>query len=129
MSRKTATSTSVIYTVDGVACIVPSSCEYQLFDNSAPGAGRVLDGNDTMYKSRSSQKRKLLLEWWGVTPAEISTLLQMFNPEYITVVYWDALTNTKRSGQFYVGDRSAPVKVWTVGQKRYSKVSFDIIER
>ena len=115
--------------VDGVSCPAPSTCDWTLADNSAEDAGRVQDGNDTMYKNRTSQKRKLALTWNGTDPAKTSQILQMFNPEYISVTYIDALANTEQTRQFYTGDRKASVAIWTVNNKRYSSVSLDIIER
>ena len=119
----------LIRLVDGVACPTPSSFSYTLADNSAEDAGRVQDGNDTMYKNRTTQKRKISLSWIGVDQDKISQILQMFNPEYISVTYWDALANAEQTRTFYVGDRTAPVTIWTVDTKRYTSVSFDIIER
>ncbi len=115
--------------VDGVPCKCPSTFTWGLGDNSASDAGRVQDGNDTMYKNRTTQKRKINLGWNGITQAEAAQILQMFNPEYIRVTYWDAMDGCEETRTFYVGDRSAPVKIWVVGQKRYQSLSFDIIER
>lgn len=55
--------------------------------------------------------------------------MQAFNPEYINVTYPDAMSGTDETREFYVGDRSAPMKMWTVKKKIYSQISFDIIER
>lgn len=115
--------------VGGVAIKSPSVFKWGLMDNSASDAGRVQDSNDTMYKNRTSQKRKIDLAWNFPTKEETATLLQAFNPEYITVTYPDALTGQDRTAEFYVGDRSAPMKIWTVGNKRYEQLSFNIIER
>ena len=119
----------LIRLVDGVSCPAPSTCDWTLSDNSAEDAGRVQDGNDTMYKNRTSQKRKLSLSWNGPDADTTSVILQMFNPEYITVVYVDALTNTENTRVFYTGDRKASVGIWTVNNKRYSSVTLGIIER
>lgn len=118
-----------LISVDGVAPPPESTCTWGLADNSASDAGRVQDGNDTMYKNRTSQKRKLSLGWNGPTPEQTAQILQMFNPEYVSVTYWDALAGAVQTRSFYVGDRNAPVKIWTVNKKIYTSVSFDIIER
>lgn len=107
----------------------PSSFQWGLEDNSASDAGRVQDENDTMYKNRTSQKRKISLSWNGTTPEETAEILQAFNPEYIFVKYPDAMSGKEEVREFYVGGRSAPVKIWTINNKRYSNVSFNIIER
>lgn len=107
----------------------PSSFEWGLSDVSDEDSGRVKDDNDTMYKNRTSQKRHIKLSWSGPTPAETASILQAFNPEYIFVKYPDAMSGDNEIREFYVGDRSAPVHIWTVSNKRYTQVSFDIIER
>lgn len=107
----------------------PSEFEWGLMDNSAPDSGRVLDGNDTMYKNRTSQKRKIRLSWWALEPQYVSQILKMVNPEYLMVTYPDALTGEDRTCEMYVGDRSAPIKTWWDGYRHYDKLSFDLIER
>lgn len=120
---------TIIKTVDGVDCPTPSEYTWGLSDSSASDAGRVQDGNDTMYKNRTSQKRKLTLKWNAPSPEKTSQILKMFNPEYISVQYLDAMSNQVETRTFYVGDRSAPLTCYTVNHKIYSSVSFDIIER
>lgn len=115
--------------VGGVQIKSPSSFTWGIQDNSASDAGRVQDGNDTMYKNRTSQKRKLQLSWNGLSKEDTATILQAFNPEYIMVTYPDSLTGQDRTAEFYSGDKSTPIKVWTVGNKRYEQLSFNIIER
>lgn len=109
----------------------PSSMEFGLQDISAADAGRVQDAGNTMYKMRTSQKRKLKLSWNNPTAAKVSEILKAFNPEYVYVKYHDAMENAWQVRQFYVGDRSAPLKWFGLDGKgtRYSKLSFDIIER
>lgn len=107
----------------------PSVFTWGLQDNSASDAGRVQDENDTMYKNRTSQKRKLQLAWNAPTPAQTASILQAVNDEYFSVTYPDAMSGVNETRTFYVGDRTAPVKLWTVGHKRYEQVSFNLIER
>lgn len=107
----------------------PSSFQWGLSDVSDSDSGRVQDDNDTMYKNRTSQKRKLELSWNAPSVEETSAILQAFNPEYFFVKYPDALSGEYETREFYCGDRTAPVHMWTVNNKRYSKVSFNIVER
>jgi hypothetical protein len=113
--------------VGGVALPAPSKFEWSLQDVSIGESGRSDDG--TMYKGRICQKRKIVLEWAGKTPSVIHQVLTAFNPEYINVTYFDPLDNATATREFYVGDRSAPVKIWTVNDKIYETLGFDIIER
>ena len=113
--------------VDGVAIKEPAKFDWSLQDVSAPDSGRTEDSY--MHKNRVAQKVKIALSWTMTTPTETAQILQAFNPEYINVTYHDPLLNDYRTAEFYVGDRSAPVKRWWLSDKRYESVSFDIIER
>lgn len=115
--------------VDGQECPCPSSFNYGLMDVSSDDAGRVQDDNATMFKNRICQKRKIDLVWNGPTPEQVSKILTMFNPEYIQVTYFDAMDGIEETRTFYVGDRTAPVHHWIGNNKRYTTVSFNIIER
>lgn len=115
--------------IGGTVLPTPSSFTWGLQDNSASDAGRVQDATDTMYKNRTSQKRKLQLAWNGLSKEQTSAILQAFNPEYIDVTYPDAMSGTDETRTFYVGDRTAPIKIWTLNNKRYEQLSFNIIER
>lgn len=113
--------------IDGVAIQSPSSFTWGLQDVSRNDAGR--DESATMHKNRVAQKVTLDLEWTGLTLQEAHTILVKFQPEYIDVTYYDPLEGTDVTNTFYTGDKSAPVQVWTVNKKYYSKLSFNLIER
>ena len=112
---------------DGVLIKTPSVFSWGLQDISDSDAGRTDD--TVMHKNRIGQKRKISLAWNNPTREETASILQTFNPEYIMVTYPDALSGLNETREFYVGDRSAPMKIWTINNKRYSQISFDIIER
>lgn len=114
-------------TVDGVTIKTPSTFSWGLQDVSDSASGRTQDA--LMHKNRISQKRKLSIGWNNPTREEAAAILQAFNPEYVSVRYPDAMSGTDETRIFYVGDRGSPMKIWTINNKRYSQVSFDIIER
>lgn len=109
----------------------PSGMEWGLQDISGSDAGRVQDSGNTMYKMRTAQKRKLKLTWTMPTAAQASEILRAFNPEYVYVQYFDAMEGALNIREFYVGDRSAPFKWYSLPANgtRFSTLSFDIIER
>ena len=109
----------------------PSAISWGLQDISSADAGRVHDGENLMYKERTSQKRKLALTWAYPTAAQTSEILKAFNPEYIYVRYFDPMENELQVREFYVGDRSAPFKYYQIPKlgTRMETLSFDIIER
>lgn len=117
----------VLIRVDGVDMPNPSKLNWSLQDVSAGESGR--DDAGYMFKSRVTQKRKIELEWSAVSPSDASKILKAFNPEYVNVRYFDPMENSWLIKNFYVGDRSVPVKIWSVNQKIFETVSFDIIER
>lgn len=113
--------------VDGKLLKSPSDFSWGLQDVSDSDSGRTDDAK--MHKNRIAQKRKLTLSWRGLTPAQASEILKAVNPEYFEVEYPDAMENSNLTKTFYAGDRSAPMKVWTISDKYYSLLSFDIIEQ
>lgn len=117
----------IMLTVDGAEMPCPSLFEWGLQDISAAESGRTDD--NLMHKNRVGQKRKIGLGWNGKDWKTTSNILKAFNPEYIEVKYPDMMSGEYETRTFYVGDRSAPVKWWWVGNKRTESVTFDIIER
>ena len=108
----------------------PSALQWGLQDISSADAGRVQDAGNTMYKMRTSQKRKLSITWTMPTTAQAAQILQAFNAEYFYVRYFDPMDNAWETRQFYAGDRTAPFKwVGIKGGTRFTTLSFDIIER
>jgi hypothetical protein len=126
----TATNTGEPTSISGerkLGDFTPSSLQWSLQDVSAGDAGRTQSG--LMYKQRITQKRKLALSWQGVSQTLAASILTAFNNEYIKVVYPDAMAGANQTRTFYVGDRSAPVYMYTANKKLYQNISFDIIER
>lgn len=104
----------------------PSVFKWQLQDISAADAGRTEDGK--MQKMTIGQVRRLDLSWWGVSTATASQILQAFSQyTYFDVRYIDPMTGGERTGEFYVGDRSAPL--WNASMGVWEDISFGIIER
>lgn len=116
-----------IIIVNGSEIKTPSSFSWGLQDISDSASGRTQDS--LMHKNRIAQKRKISLGWNNPTKDETAEILQAFNPQYINVTYPDAMSGVDETRTFYVGDKSAPIKIWTIDNKRYSQISFDIIER
>ena len=119
-----ANSYDSIRTVDGVAIPAPSKYDWKLSDVSDADAGRTEDGK--MHKLRITQKVHLELEWQNIRESVASTILSAFNPEYISVQYYDYRTGDFQTKQFYVGDRQVTTYSRRLG---LSTVSFNIIER
>lgn len=116
----------LIIEINGTA-FKPSVMEFGFQDISAPNAGR--DQNGLMHKMYLTSKIKINLEWWEPSRALTAQILQAVSSEYFTVRFWNPETNSLTTRTMYVGDRSAPVRMWGDGAAWYSKVSFNLIER
>jgi len=118
----------MIKKINGITIKTPSSCTWGLQDLSSEDSGRTLDG--IMHKDVIAQKRKLDCSWNGLSQSEAATLLQAVNASvFMSVTYDDPLTGAELTRTFYVGDKSAPVQIWTLNNKRFSSVSFNFIEK
>ena len=120
--------TNYQFKVNGVDMPCPSKCDIGYQDISDPDSGRTLDG--LMHKNKVGQKVKIDLEWLGVNDADAATILTAFDPEYFSVTYHDAKTNTNVTKNFYAGDRKCTPYWWNdTNDFTYSSISFNIIER
>ena len=113
-----------IQNVGGVAVPCPSKYDWKLSDVSAADAGRTEDA--LMHKMRIAQKVHIELEWSNVSDAVAQTVLTAFQPEYISVRYYDYKAMAFQTKTFYVGDRtvSSYSRINGIGT-----ISFNIIEQ
>ena len=120
-------SNSTMIKVNGQWVKTPTVFSLSINDISASDAGRTEDG--LMHKNRIGRKRKIVLQWNGPTKEEAHAILNAFSAEYFNVTYFDPVNNRTETRTFYSGDQESPVKQWTVNNKLYEMVKFDIIER
>lgn len=113
-----------IATVGGNAVPCPSKYDWKLSDVSSADAGRTEDA--LMHKMRIAQKVHIELEWQNVSDSVAQTILTAFNPEYISVNYYDYKANAFQTKTFYVGDRQVTTYSRRLG---ISTLSFNIIEQ
>lgn len=115
--------------INGTTIKTPSSFTWGFYDQSSEESGRSTN-DGKMHKDIISSKRTLNCVWNNPTRAETAAILQAVTASvYMNVTYPDALSGTDETRECYVGDRSAPMKTWTVGKQIYSSLSFDFIER
>ena len=113
-----------IQSVDGVAVPCPSKYDWKLSDVSSGDAGRTEDA--LMHKMLIAQKVHIELEWKNVRDDVARAVLVAFNPEYITVSYYDYKAMAFQTKTFYVGDRSVTTYNRLLG---ISTIAFNIIEQ
>ena len=83
-----------------------------------------------MHKETVGKKRKLQVTWKAKTTDVTAQILAAVTAaEYFPVKYFDMLDNQYETRTFYVGDRSAGVKKWWVGDHLIDTIAFDLIER
>ena len=113
-----------IRSVDGAVVPVPSKYDWKLSDVSSADAGRTEDG--LMHKEKIAQKVHIDLEWQNIGDTDARTILTAFNPEYISVNYYDYKAQGYQTRTFYVGDRSVSTYSRILGK---STITFNIIEQ
>lgn len=113
-----------IRSVGGTTVPVPSKYDWKLSDVSSADAGRTEDAK--MHKLRIAQKVHIDLEWQNVSDADARTILTAFQPEYISIQYFDYKAMNYQTKTFYVGDRT--VSAYSRA-KKMSTISFNIIEQ
>lgn len=113
-----------IRSVNGAAIPCPSKYDWKLSDVSAADAGRTEDA--LMHKMRIAQKVHIELEWQNVSDAVAHAVLTAFQPEYISVNYYDYKALTYVTKTFYVGDRNVSSYNRLKG---IGTISFNIIEQ
>ena len=119
---------STFFTVEKEEMPTPSSLTWKLQDISPSESGRTQDAK--MNKSIVAQKRTLSVAWNNPKPSNVSKILKAINKKvYLDVTYHDPMENKIGTRKFYVGDRTVPFKIWTVDNKRYERLEFELIER
>jgi len=120
-----ADANSPIQKVDNSTNIpTPSKYDWKLSDVSSADSGRAENGE--MHKLRIAQKVHIELEWQNIGDTEAQTILIAFQPEYISVKYFDYKAMDYMTKTFYVGDRSVSSYSRV---KKIGTISFNIIER
>lgn len=116
---------SPIQLVDGKACPCPSDYNFIISDVSDSESGRTEDG--TMWKNKVGQMVKIELSWQNPTGNMVTSILDLFAPEYFTVKYFDPRINNFNTSVFYVGDRSTPM--YNFPKNLWTDLKLNIIER
>lgn len=109
----------------GVYVKTPSTYQWDEEDISQPDAGRTEDG--LMHKKMIRKAVKLSVSWQNLRIEDISSILQIFDHEYLSIEYLDAKQGTWQTKTFYVGNRTTPM--YNSRLNIWSTLSFNLIER
>lgn len=116
----------------------PQTLTWDIYDLDSESGGRNQLGE--MFRDRVAIKRKLNCTWGPMEPAEMAVLLRAMKEVFFELSFPDAYGNEevsleeddfRRTGTFYVGDRSTPMYMWNEDKKKYlwSGLSANFIER
>lgn len=109
----------------------PAELTVKLQDIDSANSGRSANG--TMIRDRvvggANAKRKVEVEWPPLSTAEASKILRAIKDTFFYVKYPDPYTGDWRVGEFYAGDRSAPVaRIWD-NEILWNNLSVNFVER
>ena len=111
----------------------PSEMSVTIQDVSSSDSGRAAK-SAKMNKIVIARKRTIHLSWNNPTQEEARIILVRLksgsNPVYCNVTYdGDPEASGTQTRTFYYGDiQAAFQQCWVAGRKRYSKLTFDLIE-
>lgn len=111
----------------------PSEMSVTIQDISSPDSGRA-SKTGLMSKIVVARKRTIHLGWNNPERSEVNSILTKLksgsNAVYVSVTYdGDPEASGTQTKTFYYGDISGAFQqCWVAGRKRYSKLSFDLIE-
>lgn len=83
----------------------------------------------TMIIERIATKQKLEVSWKYLSASNLKSILGSVSSTFFSVTYTDPLTNSDKTGTFYVGDRKIGVMDIRNGVTRYQDTQFSLIER
>lgn len=106
---------------------LPAPVEYQVGIMDLSKAER--NANGLMIIERIATKRKIELSWLYLERSELAALLNLVSPVFFMVEYLDPQTNNKKSGTFYVGDRTCGALDYINGKIRWKDLKMNLIER
>lgn len=96
-------------------------------DVDAANAGRNQQGN--MVRDRISTKYRWDITCKPLLADEQSVVLQLIQPEYITVRYTDPLTNTQKIGKYYSNNFPSTYLISNdKGEEYWSGLTFPVIQ-
>jgi len=111
-----------------VPYIAQGGIKWQREDVDGPNAGRGLDG--TLIRDRVATKRRLDVTCKPLTLAEASTVLNLIEPEWITVVYTDPMAGENLTKQMYSNNIPATFAlIQSDGTEMWSGITFPLVEK
>lgn len=107
--------------------VLPTPTEYDVGIMDLSKAERNVKGQ--MIIERIATKRKIEVGWSYLTGSQYSQILNLVDPVFFSVTYFDPKSNGMVTGTFYSGDRVAPMMRFQNGVANWKDVKFSLIER
>lgn len=102
--------------------------KWQRADVDGQNAGRTLDG--TMIRDRRATKIRWDVTCKPLTGSQLSTILSLIQPEFVTLTYTNPVTNSISSGQFYANN--FPVQISHItknGVEYWTGLTFPLVQK
>jgi hypothetical protein len=113
--------------INGIQVAAPDVYKVTIADLDA-SANR--SGNGTLFRDRVAVKRTIDLSWYMMDGQDLSVLLTNVSSVFFPVTYLDPVTNSQKTGTFYVSDRSPGVAVRNAdGSYTWKEIAFSLVER
>lgn len=97
-------------------------------DVDGPNAGRSMSGD--MIRDRQATKIRWDISCVPLTQEQLSQILTLIEPEWVTVTYTDIQTNSLKTGKFYTNNFSASVLLRRKdGLEMWDGLSFPLIQQ
>lgn len=119
------------FAIDGVDItpyIAFGGLKWQRADVDGPNAGRTLDG--TMIRDRRAIKIRWDVTCKPLTAQQLSTVLTLIQPEFVTLRYLNPVTNTITTGQFYANNFPVQFSMITKsGVEYWTGLTFPLVQK
>ena len=112
--------------VDITPYIAFGGVKWERYDIEDPDSGRTLDG--LMHRGRVATKRRLDITCRPLRFAELNIVLNLIQPETISVKYTDPLAGTTVTKTMYSNNNPASYCIKKGSVEWWSSISFPLIE-
>lgn len=109
--------------------IAPGGVKWTRADVDGAAAGRMLDAS--MTRDRIAIKRRLDITCRALTFSEMSVVLSLIEPEFVSVTYTDPTAGSVVNRTFYSNNFSLTLSTfkWPDGTEMWTGLSFPLIEK
>lgn len=112
--------------INGVNVKSPKAMAVDIEDYDSENSERNTSGE--LMRDRIAIKRKISVEWAGLSQSEISQILTAVSPVFFPVAYMDPQLG-KTTKTFYTGSRSAPVLRVRGTEYVWEGLKFNLVEK